>query len=139
MALLTVTTNSIAIVYEGESVVRSHKAFAALAVGDAIYRRTDGQIDKCDTSTSGKQQCRGICLDQVAAGQACRVLESGWLMGYDFTNINFDGFVYASDTPGRVADGAGTKTVVVGRIEAINEVGNLTKVLHVFWQPLVQW
>jgi hypothetical protein len=140
MALLTVTAAQVAVVRGDEDkTVWAMNAFAALLAGDAVYRRSDGSVDKCDTSTAGKQQFRGIALDAVAAGSATRVVFDGFLMGYDLSGIAYDGLVYASDTPGRLADAAGTKSVVVGRVWAINKVGGPVKVLRVFVTDFQQW
>lgn len=58
----------------------------------------------------------GIALRSVAAGEAVTLLAEGILDGFDFTDQDFNEEIFLSDTDGRLADAAGTKAILIGRI-----------------------
>ena len=60
----------------------------------------------------------GMALSAVAAGGAVTVVKAGIVdIGDALGTINFGASIYLSDTDGTLADGTGTKTKVVGRVE----------------------
>jgi predicted RecA/RadA family phage recombinase len=58
----------------------------------------------------------GIALRSVAAGEAVTALNSGVLDGFALSGMNYNAPVYLSDTDGRIADAAGTKAILIGRV-----------------------
>jgi hypothetical protein len=135
---LTPTASRIATNFSEECRVRSRKAAEALTPGVPVYYTAAGLAAVADANAAGKQQCRGICLDQAAAGESARILEDGWCDGFDLSGLARDAPVYLSDTAGALATTAGTMTVVVGRVDFYNDPAK-TKTLRVYGDYPPNW
>lgn len=99
----------------------------ALVVGDLVYQTTAGKAAKADANASGKEQVRGIVVRKT--GNVVSVLRKGYLTGLDLSGLNYDAPVYLSDTAGKLADAAGTMTVILGRVFGLTDP-SLEKVLY---------
>jgi hypothetical protein len=61
------------------------------------------------------------------------LMREGDLAGWDLSGLNYDAAAYLSNTPGALADAAGTVTALVGRVAGLTDAPNYTKYLHVFF------
>lgn len=93
----------------------------AVTAGQAIYQTTAAKAGVADANASGKQQFRGIALMTRAAGdpRPIPVLKRGMVWGFGVSALNGDAPLYLSDTAGALDDGAGTMTVICGRVTAL--------------------
>lgn len=96
--------------------------------GPAVEAITAGQWVRLDPSTGkialgkatdlNEAAPGGIALSAAAAGAVLTVVTAGIVdIGDALGTINFGANIYLSDTDGTLADGTGTKTKVVGRVE----------------------
>jgi len=128
---VALTAARIALVDIHNSEVFSWKAEAALTEGQALYlHATNGTADVADANDSGKQQFRGIALQQVAAGQTVDILKRGRVEGFTVSALSYDDPIYLSDTAGSLSTAVGTMTVNCARVVPINDK-DLTKVLYI--------
>lgn len=130
MADLALTAAQIALVHPTKALVHDLIAAAAITKGQALYINTDVKVDLADANDAGKQQFRGIALNKAAAGQPVSVLMRGAVYGFTISGLNGDVSIYLSDTAGKLADAAGTMTVVVGRVFGTSEA-TPTKILFI--------
>jgi hypothetical protein len=137
MTALTVTAAQVGLVDPLKATVRSYIATETITAGQAVYILTTGKVGVADANGSGKQQFRGIALNGGGAGQAIDVVHDGEVYGFTLGG-NADTLIYLSDTAGALDDGAGTMTVVCGRVQCLSDKA-LTKVLRVFVQWEAQW
>ena len=107
---------------------------AAVTRGQVGYQSTAG-FGVADANDSGKQQARGIYLDNGAIGQTVSLVKRGILSGYGVSALNDDALLYLSDTAGALDDGAGTMTVVCGRVITLQNV----KMVYVDFDWTVIW
>jgi hypothetical protein len=75
----------------------------------------------------------------VPAGSGVSVLKEGIVYGFTISSLNCDVALYLSDTVGALADAAGTKSVIAGRVLSIPEVGGPVKALYVCADWLRAW
>jgi hypothetical protein len=111
-----VTAARIRLVQEPWVRQRTLVAAAAIVAGAPVYIDANGKFDNADGSAAGTAGVWGIALKSTAAGQACTAVRDGSLDGYDLAALAFWAPVFLSDTVGRLADGAGTVSVTVGRV-----------------------
>lgn len=137
MADITVTAAKVALVDPAKAIVRSYIATETITAGQAVYILTTGKVGVADANGAGKQQFRGIALNGGGAGQAIDVLHDGEVTGFTLSG-NADTMLYLSDTAGALADGAGTMTVVCGRVVCLADK-DLTKVARIFVQWEAAW
>ena len=135
MADITVTASQVGIVYPN-AVIYDFVASAAVTAGQAVYQTSTGKVAPADANAAGKQQFRGIALKGAAAGEAVSVLKEGHVYGFGVSGLNADALIYLSDTEGALADGAGTMTVIAGRVFALPDG---TKVLYILADWLRAW
>lgn len=107
--------------------------------GQAVYQLTTGKFGVADANASGKQQFRGIALGGGAAGQSITILKRGHCYGFTVSSLNADAILYLSDTAGSLDDSVGTMTVNCGRVVALSDAGNLTKVVYIDADWLRAW
>lgn len=96
-------------------------AAEAVTPGQAAYQATTGRFGIADANVSGKQQFRGIFLKAAAAGAVVPLLKRGAVYGFTVSSLNGDAPLYLSDTAGALDDGAGTMTVIAGRVTALTD------------------
>jgi hypothetical protein len=138
MADLSIGSNGISLVHSNKAEVVDLIAAEAITKGQAVYQTSAGKAGVADANAGGKQQFRGIALVAAGAGQPCPVLKRGYLSGFGLSGVAYDGPVYLSDTAGALADGAGTLSVICGRVTALTDP-DLTKVLYVDADWLRAW
>lgn len=141
MAAVTYTAAQIAPVDPIKCDIRTYVAAVAITKGQPVYfiAASPGRVGLADANAAGAQQFRGIALNAAAIGQTVDVLHEGAVYGFNLAGINADGFVYLADAVGSYDDGVGTMTVPVGRVVALADRPNYTKVLQVFVQWEAQW
>jgi predicted RecA/RadA family phage recombinase len=97
------------------------KAIAAVTIapGDVLYLdATSGKAKLGDGSTAATAVIVGVALNDALAGQAVEYLKSGKIGGFTVSGLSFGDYVYLSDTAGKIADAAGTVSLVLGQIVA---------------------
>lgn len=97
----------------------------------AGYQLTTGLYGLADANVAGKQQARGIFLKTGKAGAAVPFLIRGHVAGYTVSGLNADVRLYLSDTVGLLADAAGTMSVTLGRVVAMPNPPEFTKVVYI--------
>lgn len=130
MADIALTAAQIAAVNPEWSEIYDFIATEAITQGQAVYQLTTGKVGVAGANAAGKQQFRGIALRAAGAGQVVPVLKRGMCYGFTISGLNCDALAYLSDTVGSLADAAGTKSVIAGRVIALSDA-NLTKVLYI--------
>jgi hypothetical protein len=138
MADITCTAAQVAVVNPHNAEIYDFIATEAITAGQPVYQLTTGKVGVADANAAGKQQFRGIALKSVGAGQAVSVLKKGMITGFGIGSLNRDVAVYLSDTAGSLADGAGTMTVICGRVVSLSDAA-LSRVLYVDADWLRAW
>ena len=138
MSDLAIGTNGISLVFSNKAEIVDMIAAEAITAGQPVYQTSAGKAGVADANAAGKQQFRGIALKAAGAGQPCPVLKRGYLAGFGLSGVAYDGPVYLSDTVGKLADGAGTLSVICGRVGALTDP-DLTKILYVDADWLRAW
>ena len=128
MADLAVTAAEVGLVDPLKAEVHSGLAAEAITKGQAVYQTSTGTFGVADANVAGKQQVRGVALEDAAAGQAVDLVKRGLVYGFTLTSQNHDTPVYLSDTAGALADAAGTLAVPCGLVVALADKAK-TKVL----------
>ena len=138
MTDLTVSSAQIGVVFPDNAEIYDFIAAEALTAGQPVYMLTAaGTVGVADANAANKQQFRGIALSTVGAGQAVSVLKRGHIYGFTLAG-DYDSMAYLSDTAGKLADAAGTLTVIVGRVVGLPDNSN-TKILYVVADWLREW
>jgi hypothetical protein len=138
MADIALTAAKIGVVNPLGAEIFSVIAVEAITKGQAVYFTTAGLAGVADANVANKQQCRGIALNAVGAGQAVDVLKRGMCYGYTLTSQSHDDPVFLTDTAGSLGDAAGTLTVPVGLVAPLADK-DLTKVVYIDAQWGADW
>lgn len=77
---------------------------------------TAGTLRNGNGTTATEANIFGIATRTVAAGMPVTAIRRGIVYGLDLDALDFGDPVYVSDTDGRLADAAGTTSVLVGRV-----------------------
>lgn len=92
-------------------------AIEAITAGMVMRLDTaTGKFTKANGTAAGEARGKWIATKTVAAGEAVTGIENGVMDGYDLAALDYDAPIYLSDTDGRLADAAGTVSVVIGRV-----------------------
>jgi hypothetical protein len=92
-------------------------AAETIAAGAPVRLDTSlGTYANGNGTTAPEARVIGIALRSVIAGEALTILKRGLLDGFDLSGLAYDAAVYVSDTDARLADAAGTVTLIVGRV-----------------------
>ena len=111
--------------------VKTYKAAAAIAKGQAVYLTNVGAVNLADAAQAPTMVKVGIALSNASAGQAVEVIRRGPLNGYDLAGLAYGAAVYVSAAvPGSVADAAGAIPKIIGYVDSSTDGPN-TKVLMV--------
>lgn len=138
MTAISIASTGVREVFADKNDVFDLIAAEAITAGQPVYMTAAGKAGVADANASGKQQVRGIALYSVAAGKPVACLRRGYIAGYVLTGVDYDAPLYLSDTAGSLDDGAGTMTVIVGRVAPLNDP-DLSKVLFVDIDHLRAW
>lgn len=130
MANIALTVDRISPVNEVEYEAWTLRAAVAIAKGKPVYINSSGLAAIADASGAGTAGVRGIAITTAAAGEPVTVMVHGSLAGFTLTQA-YDAAIYLSDDVGELADGAGTVSVVVGRVKPMHDGATPTKVLYV--------
>jgi hypothetical protein len=130
MADITRTKAKIGMVYPEFAEIHNGVAASAIEAGQPLYIDSNGKFAPADANDAAKDQFRGIALEDAGAGQAVSVLVRGHLYGYTFTQA-YDAEIFVSNNVGELADGAGGTSLSVGRVVAVQNSKDATKVLYV--------
>lgn len=89
----------------------------SLAVGDAVRLDTStGKWTGANGSSSGEARVWGVLVSKDAAGAVGTALRKGVVDGFDLASLAYDAPIYLSDTDKKLADAAGTVSVLAGRV-----------------------
>lgn len=141
MADIALTTaNRVEVV--GNPIRQSTKvAGEAIIAGAPIVQNASGKWVNSDANGAGVlDNVEAIALRTVGSGESLTGLSEGRLEGYNLSAQAFGATIYVSDTVGLLADAAGTKSLIVGNVEAVgsNQIANAhNKVLNVNIPPAV--
>ena len=130
MADITRTKEKIGIAYPSKAIVDNGVAAEAIEAGQPLYIDSNGKYGVADANDGAKDQFRGIALETVAAGQPLSVLVEGELYGYTLSGA-YDSLAYVSNSVGELADAAGGTSLAVGRVVAVFNSKEATKILKV--------
>lgn len=124
---------------DASALIISVIATETVAPGQLGYQLTaTGKFGIADANDAGKQQARGVFLQDAGAGQGVDLLINGRCNGFTLTSQSYDDQLFLSDTAGAVADAAGTMTVPVGRVVALSDK-DLSKVIYFDFDWATQW
>jgi len=115
---------------------------AAAAIGPGVPCYPDGTTGKATAGAAGAAGTAGVIGINLShkltvANQPAHLLRRGKIALYDANGANIlDGLaygaqVYLSNTAGRLADAAGTVTVVAGRVIPLWDQATPTKILDI--------
>jgi hypothetical protein len=138
MADITLTATAIAPYMVEECQIRSRTLAATVTAGQPVYYDTNGKANPtdADSGTGRAHNFDGIALDAGAAGNTVRVLEEGWVYGYDLSGVAYNDPVFLSATAGTLATTTTASGVQVGKCDWRNDAGGtFTKVLRVDRRP----
>ncbi len=136
MADIALVADRVDVVFPHSSEIIDVKLVEAVTRGQVVYQSTAGTFGVADANAAGKQQARGIALRGGAAGETISILKRGVATGYTVAGLNADVALYLSDTAGALADGAGTLSVICGRVFALTDA---VKVVHFDFDWLRAW
>lgn len=93
----------------------------AITIGQYCrYNTSSGKLELGNASSSGEAKHGGIALKTVAVGETLTAMVDGDLdVGNALSSLAYNADVYLSDTDGALADGAGTVSKIIGRVQAI--------------------
>lgn len=141
MADLTVTAANVKLLKPDEAVVTIEVLDAATTAGTPVYlHASNGDAIAADANGSGTENAIGIVLADARtgangtfpAGATVNVLRQGLVGGFDLSGMDYNEIAYVSDTVGRIADAAGTRTVRIGRVVGVWEQGDSTPTKYLY-------
>lgn len=77
---------------------------------------TTGKFMKGNGTSAGEAAIYGVLVSKDRAGAVGTAIRQGVIDGFALSALSYWAAVYASDTDGTLADGAGTVSLVVGRV-----------------------
>lgn len=87
------------------------------AVGDAVRIDTaTGKWTKANATVAGEARIWGVLVSKDAAGAVGTAIRKGVVEGFNLDAMAYDAAAYLSNTDGKLADGAGTVSTVIGRV-----------------------
>lgn len=130
MADITRTKAKIGVVYPNKAEIDNGIAAVAIEAGQPVYIDSNGKYNLADANDAAADQFRGIALESVAAGQPVSVLVRGECYGFTLAGA-YDSEVFVSNSVGELADAAGGTSLSVGRVVAVHNSKDATKILKV--------
>ena len=130
MTVLALTAAQIGVVDPGNAEIISITCGETITAGEALFQDTAGKAQLADANVSGEQQTRYLSLEGGSSGYAINALRRGRVYGFTLTDQAYDAPIFQSDTPGVLADGAGTLEVPVGIVVGLTDGTTITKVLE---------
>lgn len=120
MALVAVTAAGK--IRVAESIIQDTQVAAEAIVAGAPVRidTANGKFTNANATDAAEARIYGIAKATVAAGEPVTAIRKGVLDGFTLDSLAWDAAIYLSDTDGRLADAAGTTSVVVGRVIGAN-------------------
>jgi hypothetical protein len=129
MANITVTASKVAVVFPKEAKIVNVEVAEDVTAGQTLYLNSSGTYGLADADAGGKQQTRVMALEDALSGWILSALQQGHVAGPVVSDLDYDAIVYQSDTPGALADAAGTLEVPCGLIVPMSDPDK-TKVLY---------
>lgn len=91
-------------------------AEAIVAGAPVRFDTATGKFTNANATTEPESRAYGLATRTVPAGMPVTAIRRGWLDGFALSGLAYDADVFLSDTDGRLADAAGTESVVVGKV-----------------------
>lgn len=127
MADLSITTTDVHVV-ESVEYLRTRVAGAAVDPGAPVYQDSNGKVQEAQADgTAVERTVIGIALTSAAAANdPVSVAGPGALvdLGDALSSIAYGSTLYLSNTAGAIADAAGSVSVVLGTVEAVEVMGS---------------
>lgn len=93
-------------------------AAVAITAGSPVLFDANGKFIVADADAAAADACFGIATRSALAGEAVTVMRRGFMDGW--SNLPAYGApVYVSNTAGKLADAAGTASIVVGYVVSV--------------------
>jgi len=128
MADLTVTATQVARAHDNAEIYNGLAA-EAIAAGQVVYLTSSGTLGIASANVAGKQQARGVALENAGIGQAFSYIKRGFVAGFTISQA-YDTRLFVSNTLGAIADAAGLLSVPAGRVMPLAD-SSKTKVVYV--------
>lgn len=115
----TLTTATKPMIHVGDRPVDQNSCLSGEAITEGAPVRIDtatGKVLNALATTAPNAAVKGIALKTVAANQAVTIVSRGLIEGLNLDAIGYGAPVYLSNTPGRVADAAGTVSTIIGYV-----------------------
>lgn len=110
------TANKVEVAEVGWSDQMTLPSGGAVTAGSAVRINTSGKFVHGNATDTTNNPIYGIATRSVTSGESVTAIRRGVLDGYDVESLAYWAPIYLSDTAGRLADAAGTTTVIVGRV-----------------------
>jgi hypothetical protein len=129
---IALTTAQIAPCFPEKAQIFSAIASSAITKGEAVYPvAATGKVAPADANGgSPLNQPIGVALKAAAANDVLDILKEGHCYGYTLSGMNYGDPIYLSDTVGDLSTAVGTVTVTCGKVAALTDGSNLTKVAY---------
>lgn len=101
---------------------RTLVAGEAITAGAPVYIDANGKWINGNGGAAGTARIYGLATKTVIAQEPLTVVKLGTFDGFELSGLAYDAPVYLSNTVGRLADAAGTVSVLVGRVVPANAV-----------------
>jgi hypothetical protein len=138
MADIALTATQIAPVFLEKAEIIDMIAAEKITKGQTVYTTSVGKAGLADADAAGKEQFRGIALNPAEVGRPVSVLKRGAMYGFTISGLTPDAVLYLSNTAGALADAAGGKSVICGRVMVLTDKA-ATKVLYIEADWLRAW
>lgn len=86
-----------------------------IVAGAGVRIDSNGKFTNGNGTSTTENDLYGIATRSVSAGEALTAIRKGVMDGFNFSQA-YNALIYVSDTDGRLADGAGTASKVVGKV-----------------------
>lgn len=120
MALISLTTAGKIEVLTQTETQHTAPAAEAITAGAPVLFNSTGKWINADANGAGAIGCWGIATRSVIAGEGLTAVRRGELDGFDLSSQAYGAPIYVSDTVGRLADAAGTATILVGHVMPVH-------------------
>ncbi len=115
IALITADKIEIVEIVPGQTMTLP--AGEALTAGQLVRINASGQFIRANGTTATTGRAYGVVTRSVSvAGPAVTAIKKGVMDGFEVSALAYDADLFASNTPGMLADAAGTTPKVIGKV-----------------------
>lgn len=128
---IALNSKQIAVVFPQMAELYDGVAGTAITAGQPVYVNANGRYLPASAAGTATNNVRGVALTDATAGQGFTFVKRGHVFGFTLgTALAYGAPLYLSNGAGSVADGAGSTSVILGRIEPLADSA-FTRVLFV--------